>query len=166
MTATATRMQTVHLQTGCTKTLKLMKKNARCENASRREIEDWDGEPIALGASLPTIAAIETESALSVSVLLNGVDVRSVNVLASATAITIEIRIKHTVPHSSIIQREVQHQCVTRELQMRSAIKEGSISVRVCANQLVITCSKEPLTAETTWSEFIQFDTRGSLGCV
>jgi hypothetical protein len=94
------------------------------------------------------------------------VDARNIYVFASANAISVEIRIKHTVPHSGIIYKECQHECVRRELHFHSAIKEGSTSVWMGANGLEITCTKEPAATERTWSEFIQFNTRGSLGCV
>jgi HSP20 family molecular chaperone IbpA len=159
-------MQTAQPRTAGTEALRLSKKAVQRESARRTKIEGCDGEPIAIGASLPPISVSETESGLCVWVPLHGVDARHIYVLASPHAITIEILIKHTVPHSGIVYKEYQHQCITRALQLHSAIKEGSTSVRMGTNRLEIRCSEESATTERTWSEFIQFNTRGSLGCV
>lgn len=165
MSATSVRVQPAQPESAC-QAWTLPKKTVQRESAGRTESEDCEGEPIALGASLHPIAVSETAAALSIRVPLNGIDARHVYVLASEHAITIEIRDKHTIPHSDILYQECQHECVTRELQFHSAIKEGSTNVRMGVDRLEITCRKEPATTERSWSEFIQFNTRGSLGSI
>lgn len=166
MSATAAGMQEAQPPTVCMKARRLCPKVVPPESARRTTIDDCDSEPIATGSFLGPIGVSETESAFCVSVPLNGVDPRHVYVLVSSHAITVEIRIKHTVPHSGTIYKECRYQCVTRELQLRSGIKEGSTRVQMGANRLEITCCKDAMPTERTWSEFVQLNTRASLGCV
>ena len=147
----------------CTKDMSLPKKAIQRENA---RIDPRPGDPIALRALLSPVAIKETEMALCISVPLTGVDARDIYILASAYAIAVEIRKRDIVPHAGVIYRECQKQCVTRELEFRSAIKKGSTSVRISTNKLEITCSKDLSAGERTWSEFVRFNTRESFGGV
>lgn len=151
---------------GCTKALRITKKAVGRDTATRNVMDDCDCEPIPIGEVLAPISVLETESTVSVSVPLNGVDARHIYVLASPHAITIEILIRHAVSHSTIVYAELQHQCVQRELHFYTRIKEASTGARLAGNKIEITFNKEPLSDEKTWSEMIPINTRASLGCV
>jgi len=133
------------------------------KNATPSQHEDQE---LDFSNVLPPVEITETAEHLRILIPLDGIDARHVYVFATARSISIEVRMKHSIIRPGGIYEEVQYQRLTRELKLHQAIRQGLNNLRVMCDNLEITCRKAFTSDDTTWSELLQMDTRGSLGCV
>ena len=113
---------------------------------------------------LPAISVADSIRTFRVVVPLDGIDARQVFVFATPFSIVVEIRIKRVLEHPGPINSEIQRYRITRELRCREGIAKGSTAVRLLGSNLEITGIKASSPDDEDWSEFIQVDTRCSLG--
>lgn len=115
-------------------------------------------------AVLPDILASESATMFRFLVPFEGIDAREVYIFATPYSIVLELTTKCMVRHAGPIETETQSFRVTRELRFRNAIAKGSTVARFFGASLEITSLRTLSTSDEAWSEFIQVDTRNSLG--
>lgn len=113
---------------------------------------------------LPGISASESAIMIRLVVPMKGIDVRQVYIFVTPRSIVLEVLTKCILKHSGPIETETQCYRITRELRFRNSIAKGSTAARLSGASLEITSIKTADMDDDAWSEFIEIDTRSSLG--
>jgi hypothetical protein len=90
--------------------------------------------------------------------------VRQVYIFATPRSIVLGLPTKCILKHSGPIETETQRYRITRELSFRNSIAKGSTAARLSGGSLEIISIKTASMDDDAWSEFIEIDTRSSLG--
>lgn len=111
---------------------------------------------------------IEGQAEYKLLIPLAGIDPRRAYVLAKPQSVCIEYRSKGTISHETSVPPLLEAiECrVSREIVLPAEIDTRSTTVQVCGDSLFITARKAQGHKRNSSSELVQFDTRGSLGCV
>jgi len=124
-------------------------------------------QPFLPGKRLPLAACSETTAEYRVVVPIAGMDLQQLFIVATSQTLLIELRERETVPHeeNGPVFSETQERRTSRELRFRCPIEKG-VCLQVHDRELWITCRKASTAEEQSWSEWLRFDTRASLGCI
>lgn len=108
------------------------------------------------------IEFIELSSEYHIIVPLLGIDARNVYVFAMPYSILIETRLRRVKHHKTIetIVTERTNQRIETELNLPAEIEQGTTTIHVCADSLLITTRKAHQSKGTSWSQLIHFDTK------
>ncbi|MFL6450023.1 MAG: Hsp20/alpha crystallin family protein [Bryobacteraceae bacterium] len=160
MTATAEALAPVHRETSSKYKLRILGKHTKAILNEWPETQATDVPPVLLSR----ICASESATMLNLTVPLEGIDVRQVYIFATPHSIVLEIGMNSTIKHSDPLEAEIQRHHTTREFIFRCAIARHSTMARLSGGSLEITSLKAASTSDEAWSEFIQVDTRCSVG--
>ena len=159
MTATATSLAPVQRNANLKHNVRIFRKHFEAIR-SEPEQQLTDELPV----TLPGIVASESATMIRLLVPLEGVDIRHVYIFASPSLIVLEVLTKSILKPSGPVENETQRYRITRELKLRDRIAKGSTTARLFGDSLEITSIKTASTSDEAWTEFIQIDTRCSLG--
>jgi HSP20 family molecular chaperone IbpA len=118
-------------------------------------------------ASAPA-QVMETGDEYRIAVPIGDIDLCDICVLAQPRSILIENRAPESaVQHApDAIYSEGNTERALRQLHLEHPIHRGGTALRIVGDSLQIISKKAEAAEEESWSESIDFDTRGSLGCV
>lgn len=134
-------------------------------------------EPVAL--QLPKRPADESESLvplpssfangeIQIKLPLKDLDVRQVHVFAGPMSLLVESKQRERLPLQSqggdVVASETLERRIAYKLDLRTRIARGGTSIEVAGRVLLITCRKASESESEDWSEWINFNTRGSMG--
>lgn len=124
--------------------------------------------PISAGSKLEPIKFTENESWYELALPLAGIDPDKLFVFATPSALLIETRTKSTVDHMCGCRTVTEHakQMISREFCLPSEIEYGGTTIEIQGETLLIRALKSRESHRVAWSKFINFNTRGSLGCI
>lgn len=162
MTATATLLAPVRQQTRPTRNSREASKHLNDIREQSHKFKFWALEENSV--LLPAVTVSEGATMITVTVPLDDVDMRQVFVFATPRSILVEVLRKCLLNHCGPIASEVQRNRITRELKFRCGLAKGTTAARLAGGCLEITSIKAVITGDEAWSEFIQMDTRSSLG--
>jgi len=118
-------------------------------------------EPLLLHRISPAHEIKDSPCEYKIVVPLPGIERRNVYVFAAPYTISLEIRMKATVEHSSEETRVAERtdQRICREFRFGTQIQARSTKIQFDGDCIQITATKSNLEQQETWSEFVQFTT-------
>jgi hypothetical protein len=123
-----------------------------------------------IGESDPLIPAPPSlaNGEIQIKLPLKDLDVRQVHVFAGPTSLLVESKQRERLPvHSQtgdFVSGETLEKRIAYKLDLRTRIARGGTSIEIAGRMLLITCRKASDSESDEWSEWINFNTRGSMG--